>query len=117
MHHVHTVFHNALAQALEWGYVPINVSDRVKPPALPQKELRYMGWDMGLHPSFSGACPAPSSGMRTLRLRMTPSEWAYVVLQLAAVLFLAGVLKDNSRHRVPEAYRLITERKGAAEPE
>jgi hypothetical protein len=40
--------------------------------------------------------------VRTLRLRMTKPEWAYVALQLAAVFFLAGALKQISRHGRPE---------------
>jgi hypothetical protein len=40
--------------------------------------------------------------MRALRLRMTAPEWAYVALQLAAVLFVAGALKQISRHGRPE---------------
>ena len=41
VHHVHTVLHTALAQALEWGYVGRNVAAVVAPPAVPTPEPRW----------------------------------------------------------------------------
>jgi integrase len=42
VHHVHTVLHTALAQAVRWGYVARNVADAVDPPAVPRQELRTL---------------------------------------------------------------------------
>ncbi len=36
--YLHTVIHEALAQAVAWGFIPTNVADRVTPPRLIQKE-------------------------------------------------------------------------------
>jgi integrase len=41
VHHIHTVLHTALEQALKWGYVPRNVAAVVSPPAVPEKETRW----------------------------------------------------------------------------
>lgn len=36
--------------------------------------------------------------VRTLRLRLAPSEWAYVAVQFAAIFFMAGVFKRVANH-------------------
>ena len=41
VHHVHTVLHTALEQAVRWGYLPRNVADVVTRPAVPQREPRW----------------------------------------------------------------------------
>jgi integrase len=41
VHHIHTVLHTALQQAVQWGYVPRNVTAVVSPPSVPHKELRW----------------------------------------------------------------------------
>lgn len=40
VHHLHTVLHSALAQAVRWGYLHRNVADAVDPPAVPRREMR-----------------------------------------------------------------------------
>lgn len=48
VHHIHSVLHNALEQAVKWGYVPRNVADVVEPPAVPAAEIRPLsGEDVG----------------------------------------------------------------------
>jgi len=39
VHHLHTVLHTALTQAVRWGNVSRNVADAVDPPAVPRHEL------------------------------------------------------------------------------
>jgi integrase len=39
VHHVHVVFHSALEQAVQWGYVPRNVCDVVEPPKVHAREM------------------------------------------------------------------------------
>src|SRR5258706_2087989 len=41
--------------------------------------------------------------IRTLKLRLTLPEWAYVALQLAAIFFMAGIFKPISSHLRQEA--------------
>ena len=40
VHHVHTVLHTALEQAVKWGYLARNVCDVVDAPKVPARELR-----------------------------------------------------------------------------
>lgn len=39
VHHCHAVLHRAIEMAVKWGYVPLNVCDRVDPPRVPRREM------------------------------------------------------------------------------
>ena len=41
VHHIHSVLHNALEDAVRWGHVGRNVTDVVEPPAVPEPQLRW----------------------------------------------------------------------------
>lgn len=45
VHHVHTILHTALEQAVRWGYVSRNVTDATEPPRVPRFELRILSPD------------------------------------------------------------------------
>lgn len=45
VHHIHTVLHTALAQAVPWGYIPRNTADVVSPPKVPHTEVRWLASD------------------------------------------------------------------------
>jgi integrase len=42
VHHIHTILHTALRQAVKWGYVSRNVTEAVDPPAVPRTEMRFL---------------------------------------------------------------------------
>jgi integrase len=39
VHHCHAVLHRAIEMAVKWGYVSVNVCDRVDPPRVPRREM------------------------------------------------------------------------------
>lgn len=42
VHHIHTILHTALRQAVKWGYVSHNVTEAVDPPAVPRYEMHFL---------------------------------------------------------------------------
>jgi len=42
VHHIHTVFHGTLEDAVRWGYMGRNVAERVEPPSVPEPELHWL---------------------------------------------------------------------------
>jgi integrase len=42
VHHIHTILHTALRQAMRWGYVTRNVTEAVDPPSVPRYEHRIL---------------------------------------------------------------------------
>jgi integrase len=42
VHHIHTVLHTALAQAVRWGHAPRNVATEATPPQVPETEVRWL---------------------------------------------------------------------------
>ena len=41
VHHIHTVMHNVLEDAVRWGHVGRNLADVVEPPSVPEPQLRW----------------------------------------------------------------------------
>ena len=58
VHHLHTVLHGALRQAVRWGLVARNVADLVDPPRIARKEMSFLNTEQ------AGALIAAASGDR-----------------------------------------------------